>query len=181
MKSVFWLFVVGALSQALTACGNIPTQSASSQTPVAMAAPAPAVPQPPEQVNKVVGVTPLPPVAALRSTNALQTADLWQRIRNGFKLPGLDTDLFHKQERWYATRPEYLARMTERSKRYLHHITNQLEARGMPTELALLPFIERAYNGVDLFLLPKVTVGKLALAWGWLREPMISLVFLFTF
>ena len=36
-------------------------------------------------------------------------------------------------------------------------------------------------HGVDLVLLPKVTVGKLALAWGWLRQPMISLVFLFTF
>ena len=36
-------------------------------------------------------------------------------------------------------------------------------------------------NGVDLFSLPKVTVGKLALAWGWLRKPMIPLVFLLTF
>jgi hypothetical protein len=37
------------------------------------------------------------------------------------------------------------------------------------------------FKGIDLFLLPKVTVGKLALAWGWLRKPMIPLVFLFTF
>ena len=36
-------------------------------------------------------------------------------------------------------------------------------------------------DGVDLFSLPKVTVGKLALAWGWLRKPMIPLAFLFTF
>ena len=36
-------------------------------------------------------------------------------------------------------------------------------------------------HGVDLFSLPKVTVGKLALAWGWLRKPMIPLVFLLTF
>jgi hypothetical protein len=35
--------------------------------------------------------------------------------------------------------------------------------------------------GVDLFSLPKVTVGKLALARGWLRKPMIPLAFLFTF
>ncbi len=106
MKSIFWLVVVGALWQ-LTGCGNIPTQSASSQAPLAMAASA--LPQPPEQMNEVAGVTPLPSVAAVRSTNALQTADLWQRIRSGFKMPGLDTDLVHEQEGWYATRPEYLA------------------------------------------------------------------------
>ena len=146
MKSIFWLVVVGALSQALTACSNIPTQSASSQAPVAVAALVPAPPQQPEQIVDTASVTPLPPVAVLNTINTLQTADLWQRIRNGFKMPGLDTDLVHEQERWYATRPEYLARMTERSKRYLHHITNELEARGMPTELALLPFIESAYN-----------------------------------
>ena len=107
MKSIFWLFVVGALSQALTACEQIPTQSASSHTPVAMVAPAPAVPQPPEQVNAVVGDTPLPPVASLHGTLALQTADLWQRTRNGFKMPSLDTGLVHEQERCYATWPEY--------------------------------------------------------------------------
>ena len=41
--------------------------------------------------------------------------------------------------------------------------------------------LEVMLTGVDLFSLPKVTVGKLALAWGWLRKPMIPLVFLLTF
>jgi membrane-bound lytic murein transglycosylase D len=52
----------------------------------------------------------------------------------------------HQQEQWYATRPDYLQRMTDRSRKYLFHIVEELERRNMPTELALLPFIESAFN-----------------------------------
>jgi membrane-bound lytic murein transglycosylase D len=61
-------------------------------------------------------------------------------------MPDLDNDLVRDRERWYATRPDYVARMTERGSRYLFHIVEELDKRGMPTELALLPFIESAYN-----------------------------------
>ena len=47
--------------------------------------------------------------------------------------------------------------------------------------LQMQPPYRPPQQGVDLFSLPKVTVGKLALAWGWLRKPMIPLVFLLTF
>ena len=73
-------------------------------------------------------------------------ADLWERIRRGFAMPDLDTDLVRDRERWYATRPDYIERMTERSRKYLFHIVEELERRNMPTELALLPFIESAFN-----------------------------------
>ena len=49
------------------------------------------------------------------------------------------------------------------------------------TKLISMAILEITHYGVDLFSLPKVTVGKLALAWGWLRKPMIPLVFLLTF
>jgi membrane-bound lytic murein transglycosylase D len=42
--------------------------------------------------------------------------------------------------------PDYIQRMTERSRKYLFHIVEELERRNMPTELALLPFIESAFN-----------------------------------
>src|SRR6185295_2332022 len=54
--------------------------------------------------------------------------------------------LVHDREQWYATRPDYVQRMTERGSRYLFHIVEELERRNMPTELALLPFIESAFN-----------------------------------
>ncbi len=72
--------------------------------------------------------------------------DLWERIRKGYKMPNLENELANDRTQWYSAKPEYLQRMTERSNKYLHHIVEELEARNMPTELALLPFIESAFN-----------------------------------
>ena len=73
-------------------------------------------------------------------------ADLWDRIRRGFAMPDLEDDLVQEREQWYSTRPDYILRMTQRSSKYLFHIVEELERRGMPTELALLPDIESAFN-----------------------------------
>ena len=81
-----------------------------------------------------------------RSAQIVAQMDLWDRVRRGFSVPDLDTDLVRDREAWYATRPDYVQRMTERGGRYLFHIVEELERRGMPTELALLPFIESAFN-----------------------------------
>ena len=72
--------------------------------------------------------------------------ELWDRIRLGFAMPDLQNELVTGQEQWYASRPDYIQRMTERSRKYLFHIVEELERRQMPTELALLPFIESAFN-----------------------------------
>ncbi|WP_199227551.1 transglycosylase SLT domain-containing protein [Limnohabitans sp. T6-5] len=72
--------------------------------------------------------------------------DVWERIRRGFAMPDLDNDLVRNREQWYSSRPDYILRMTERSRPYLFHIVEELERRKMPTELALLPFIESAFN-----------------------------------
>ncbi|MCT9809108.1 transglycosylase SLT domain-containing protein [Acidovorax sp. Be4] len=73
-------------------------------------------------------------------------ADLWERIRRGFAMPDLEHELVQDREEWYSSRPDYILRMTERSSKYLFHIVEELERRGMPTELALLPYIESAFN-----------------------------------
>ncbi|HSV83836.1 MAG TPA: transglycosylase SLT domain-containing protein [Ramlibacter sp.] len=73
-------------------------------------------------------------------------ADLWARIRRGYSMPALDNDLVRRQEQWYASRPDYIQRMTDRSRKYLFHVVEELERRNMPSELALLPFIESAFN-----------------------------------
>ena len=89
-------------------------------------------------------------------------ADLWGRIRRGFQMPDLQTDLVDMQVNWYAQRPDYVQRMTERSQKYLYHIVEELEARHMPTELALLPFIESAYSPQAL------SVAKAAGMWQFM-------------
>ena len=74
------------------------------------------------------------------------TTDLWERIRRGYAMPDLDSPLVRDRETWYTARPDYIFRMTERSRKYLFHIVEELELRNMPTELALLPFVESAFN-----------------------------------
>ena len=73
-------------------------------------------------------------------------SDLWERVRGGFAMPDLDSELVRKWERWYARDPAYVQRMTERGGRYLFHIVEEVNRRGLPAELALLPFIESAFN-----------------------------------
>jgi len=72
--------------------------------------------------------------------------DLWQRVRNGFAMRELDSPLVARYEQWYGHRPEYITRMAERANRYLYFIVDEVEKRGMPTEIALLPMIESAFN-----------------------------------
>ena len=71
--------------------------------------------------------------------------DLWRRIRSGFALQDSDSPLVAKHEGWYAGHPYYVERMAGRSKLYLYYIVGEVEKRGMPTEIALLPMIESAF------------------------------------
>jgi len=72
--------------------------------------------------------------------------NMWDRIRRGFAMTDIDGDLVEGRINWYASKPDYIQRMSERSARYLFYIVEELERRHMPTELALLPFIESAFN-----------------------------------
>ncbi|MBP9714030.1 MAG: transglycosylase SLT domain-containing protein, partial [Sterolibacterium sp.] len=72
--------------------------------------------------------------------------DLWQRVRNGFSMPNIDSPMVADRQAWYLNRPELLKSVLNRSRRYLFHIVGELEKRGMPTELALLPMVESSYN-----------------------------------
>jgi membrane-bound lytic murein transglycosylase D len=75
-----------------------------------------------------------------------QHDDLWIRLRNGFAMTNLNDDLVLHYQQWYQNRPDAMRRMVERSRPYLHHIVQELEARGMPTEIALLPMVESSFN-----------------------------------
>ncbi len=74
------------------------------------------------------------------------SADLWQRIRAGFAMPDLQSKLVTQRQNEYANRPQMIKLLVERSRRYLFHIVEEIEKRGMPTELALLPMVESAFN-----------------------------------
>ena len=94
-------------------------------------------------------IAALPAVAGLKAENAQTpnaSSDLWVRIRQGMGMADLRGPRVQRRENWYASRPDYIQRMTERSGRYLFHIVEEIERRQMPMELALLPFIESAFN-----------------------------------
>jgi len=76
--------------------------------------------------------------------------DLWARIRSGFRLTESDPALTRVHEEWFSKHPAYLERGIERSRLYLYFIAEEVEKRGMPMEIALLPMIESAYNPLAL-------------------------------
>lgn len=82
----------------------------------------------------------------LLTTEEIERGDLWQRLRGGFAMQNINSPLVANHEQWYAKRPDYIARMMTRASRYLFYITSEVERRGMPSEIALLPMIESAFN-----------------------------------
>ncbi len=74
------------------------------------------------------------------------SSDVWDRIRKGFRMPALTGRRVSTQLRMYGRMPQYIERMAQRSSKYLYHIVEEIEKRNMPTELALLPFVESAFQ-----------------------------------
>lgn len=72
--------------------------------------------------------------------------DILDRIRAGFALPRSEDQAIARQVNLYASYPDYLNRVFTRSMPYIHHIVEEIAARGMPMELALLPVVESAYD-----------------------------------
>jgi membrane-bound lytic murein transglycosylase D len=118
-----------------------PGVAPAPSTPVPAPSSAPTDNAPAVLIDNSAPITATATIAAPRGP-----ADLWGRIRTGFRMPDLFDAHVQSQEQWYSTRPQYIGRMTERSRKYLYHIVEELERRQMPTELALLPFIESAFN-----------------------------------
>jgi membrane-bound lytic murein transglycosylase D len=137
----------------LTGCANVQKQAETNPVDISTAA---------ENASTSASATAIPPtatsppqvlapfkasIAKAKIDDVTEPpADIWVRIRQGFAMPDLENDLVKDREVWYSARPDYMVRMTERSRRYLFHIVEELERRNMPTELALLPFIESAFN-----------------------------------
>ena len=74
--------------------------------------------------------------------------NLWQRIYSRYEIKNENNSRSKKYEDWYSARPEYVERMMDRSQKYLFYVVGEVEKRGMPSEIALLPMIESAYNPI---------------------------------
>ena len=86
------------------------------------------------------------PAAATVEAAKNDSSDIWTRVRKGFSMKPLDSPLIEREIRWFVNNPEYMQRMMERARLYLYYIADEVEKRGMPMEIALLPAIESAYK-----------------------------------
>ncbi len=110
--------------------------------PAAMPPAPPPVAPPPVATTSAPGAPAGAEPASGMAVMQADDEDLWARIRRGFKMPDLDTWRARQTTRWYADKPQYIERISTRASMYLYHIVAEVEKRGMPTEIALLPFIE---------------------------------------
>jgi membrane-bound lytic murein transglycosylase D len=83
-------------------------------------------------------VEPLPPAVAY--------GDVLVRIRSNLSLPQVSHPRIDHEIEWLQRNPDYLTRVFGRAQRYLHHVANEVEFRGLPGDLALLPVVESAFN-----------------------------------
>ena len=72
--------------------------------------------------------------------------NVWDRIRNGFALSPLRGPLVAERELWYGQRKDLVANISQKARRYLFHIVEAVEKRGLPMELALLPIVESGFE-----------------------------------
>ncbi len=142
------------------ACVHTPAERTPAPQPVIINVPAPQppvepLPLPAMPVAEPAGATPQIQPPATADANPAQPAtftpaqygDLFDRMRTGFQLDdGAGHHAVDQQLRYYAGNPDYLQRAFGRADLYLYHIVTQLEARGMPQELALLPVVESAFE-----------------------------------
>lgn len=138
-SSAFAAGVLAAAALGLTACASLsPLLPQPMQTgPTAAEATELGVELPALRRRPVIELEPLPDPSRY---------DLIARLRRDFALPSADAERVRDELEWYASHPEYLDRVIGRARLYLHHIAEALEARGMPSDLALLPIVESAYD-----------------------------------
>ena len=104
-----------------------------------------------QEINKLNTLNFNPNSSTNKSQNVQPTKaeiNLWQRIYSRFDIKDENNSRSKKYEKWFSARPEYIERMMDRSQKYLFYVVGEVEKRGMPSEIALLPMIESAYNPI---------------------------------
>jgi membrane-bound lytic murein transglycosylase D len=138
------LALLALLSLALAGCsttGGGPEYSSLPPSP-------PYTPGPRPTETAAVAPQPLPDFRSGARLPSGQYEDMLDRIRAGFALPQVQHYAVDREVEWYRSRPDFLDRTFRRGERYLYHIITEIERRGMPLELALLPVVESAFNPV---------------------------------
>ncbi len=139
---------LAVIGLSLAGCATQPTATATPPPPEPVASVPSEVPPadepegtetPPEELEAAAPqIEPLAPAVAY--------GDVLARIRGNLSLPQVSHPRVDREIQWLQRNPDYLTRVLGRAQRYLHHVANEVEARSLPADLALLPVVESAFN-----------------------------------
>ena len=136
---------VSALAQAIySQHASTLEQTPSMSGGTDLTADAPDEQNPPTSVADAIDTRQIDPEE--ETTSTLHYTDLWDRVRSGLRLPKLDHQRVAYHERWFSKNPKYMKRKMKRASLFLYHIVEEIDRRGLPMDLALLPAIESAYQ-----------------------------------
>ncbi|MEO8313298.1 MAG: LysM peptidoglycan-binding domain-containing protein [Pseudomonadota bacterium] len=167
MRRNSWL--LAGLSAGLVACASAPSPKATADISQTV----------PVTVAPSTELDPLIPLSGAALEGLLEPepipGDLLDRVRGGMKLGEVRNTRIDKQADWFASQPEFIERTFSRAAPYMHYIVNEVQARGMPMELALLPVIESAFQpyaysrarATGLWQFMSVTGGRFGLKQDW--------------
>jgi len=85
-------------------------------------------------------------LAAALAAEAERNNNAWYRLQEGMQLTPVDNARVAAQKKWFIEHPGYMQRVMERARPILPFVLDELESRNLPTELALLPIVESAYQ-----------------------------------
>jgi membrane-bound lytic murein transglycosylase D len=87
-------------------------------------------------------------VAAIKASliETRRNHNAWYRLQKGMQLNAVDNSRVRVQLKWFLDHPGYLQRVMERARPILPFVLDELERRNLPSELALLPIVESAYQ-----------------------------------
>jgi len=120
----------------LTACQQAPKQSK-----------APTVDNQASVISAILTVAPIQPNEKKLEQPRLphQHNDVWQRIRSQLSITVPDNAEVAKWRDYYLSHPNFMVTISRRAEPFLYYIVEEIEKRGMPVELALLPIVESSY------------------------------------
>ncbi|GMM85527.1 LysM peptidoglycan-binding domain-containing protein [Pseudoalteromonas sp. MTN2-4] len=106
----------------------------------------PLVHTPPVEDNALT--EPSEPVAPVFVENILpsEAEDVWHRIRIQLQFAPSHHERVQNRVDWYLKHPNYMETITKRAEPFLYYIVNEVERRGLPIELALMPLIESDFD-----------------------------------
>lgn len=111
--------------------------------------------------KNTLSIDPPPPIISKQGNNYIQHSSnrplphkkfktgqintVWDRLFSLYSLQEIHNERIDREINWYLRHPDDLAVIQKRAAPYLHHILDEIEARNIPGELALLPVVESSF------------------------------------